>query len=60
LVRRIILAIAGGGNCGLQDWGRAALRRAAAVSGVKSRWGMPNISKPTMNFRTEGGLTKGG
>ena len=24
----------------------------AAVSGVRSRWGMPSISKPTMNLRT--------
>jgi hypothetical protein len=34
--------------------------RAAAVSGVMSRCGVPNISYPTMNFRTVAERNSGG
>ena len=37
-----------------------ARRRAAAVSGVRSRWGEPNISKPTMNLRISAERSSGG
>ena len=40
-----------------------ALRRAAASSGVMSRWDMPSVSKPTMKLRpvaerSSGGITE--
>jgi hypothetical protein len=38
----------------------ASLNLAAAVSGVRSRWGEPSISKPTMNFRTVAERRSGG
>ncbi len=38
----------------------AFLSRAAAASGVRSRWGEPSISKPTMNFRIVAERRSGG
>ena len=38
----------------------AARSRSAAVSGVMSLCGMPNISKPTMNLRTVAERSNGG
>jgi hypothetical protein len=40
--------------------GYASLSLAAAASGVRSRWGEPNISKPTMNFRIVAERKSGG
>src|SRR5580658_4994625 len=37
-----------------------ARRRSAADSGVMSRWGMPSISNPTMNLRTDAERSNGG
>ncbi len=37
-----------------------ALSLSAALSGVMSRCGIPNISKPTMNFLTVADLSSGG
>ena len=37
-----------------------ALSRSAALSGVISRCGIPNISNPTMNFRMVADRNKGG
>ena len=45
------------------DWQRypaASLNLAAAASGVRSRWGEPSISKPTMNFRMVAERSSGG
>src|SRR5260370_27936559 len=38
----------------------ASLKLAAAASGVRSRWGEPSISKPTMNFRIVAERRSGG
>ncbi len=38
----------------------ASRKRSAAASGVRSRCGMPNISKPTMNLRMDAERSRGG
>ena len=38
----------------------ASLKLAAAASGMRSRWGEPSISKPTMNFRIVAERKSGG
>src|SRR6516162_8501455 len=38
----------------------ASRNRDAAASGVISRWGVPSISNPTMNFRTCAERSSGG
>ena len=45
---------------GRRTYSAACRSRSAAASGVRSRWGEPSISKPTMNFLTVAERRSGG